>query len=168
MTVFHVLYREDSIPALAPPEAFRAEADDSDHAEEQCTNAYPGCEVLWVVETDDPDEARRKWWNCDSNFPSHLDPTEAEIAGRILDKALANGLSITVHDDQDYIVRSTDRAAIEAEIGASGMSVLTFFDGSRSLGWVCLIHGNGRDLISDYSANDWMDEFIQPIMELYC
>ena len=29
---------------------FNCSADDADHAEEQCVNAYPACTVLWVNE----------------------------------------------------------------------------------------------------------------------
>ena len=29
---------------------FNCLADDADHAEEQCVNSYPDCEVLWVNE----------------------------------------------------------------------------------------------------------------------
>ncbi len=44
-----VLYKEqDSLPA-DPPLVFLCEADDSDHAEEQCQNAYPNCTVVWTV-----------------------------------------------------------------------------------------------------------------------
>ncbi len=52
-----VLYRdEDSLP-LDEPLAFRCQAEDTEHAEEQCENAYPGCDIVWVVTTDDVDAA---------------------------------------------------------------------------------------------------------------
>lgn len=45
---FVVLYRqEDSLPA-DPPLGFQCDAEDGDHAQEQCENAYPGCDVVWV------------------------------------------------------------------------------------------------------------------------
>jgi hypothetical protein len=34
---------------------FECSADDAEHAEEQCTNAYPDCAVLWVNEGHGPD-----------------------------------------------------------------------------------------------------------------
>lgn len=34
-----------------PPIAFSCMAEDSDHAEEQATNAYPGCEIEFVMAT---------------------------------------------------------------------------------------------------------------------
>lgn len=37
---------------------FQCQADDADHAEEQCINAYPGCAVLWVNEGHGPDSQR--------------------------------------------------------------------------------------------------------------
>lgn len=55
MQSYIVLYREFASAWLhfaTPPLGFRCQADDADHAEEQCENAYPGCDVLWVVEGD--------------------------------------------------------------------------------------------------------------------
>lgn len=43
-----VLYREDGMPPLDPPLQFHCQADDYDHAEEQCQNAYPDGYVVWV------------------------------------------------------------------------------------------------------------------------
>lgn len=37
-------------PGCVQWEFFNCSADDPDHAEEQCENAYPGCSVLWVNE----------------------------------------------------------------------------------------------------------------------
>ncbi len=47
---FVVLYREQDQPPLDVPLGFQCWADDADHAEEQCVNAYPDCDVLWVFE----------------------------------------------------------------------------------------------------------------------
>ena len=49
-----VLYRIESV--MSPCEApfgFICHADDADHAEEQCVNAYPDCGVVWIAEGDD-------------------------------------------------------------------------------------------------------------------
>lgn len=54
-----VLYR-DGHP-VNPPECFMAWAEDSDHAEEQCADAYPGCEVLWTFQGD-ANEAFADYW----------------------------------------------------------------------------------------------------------
>ncbi len=43
-----VLYRDKKAPCFTPPEAFACRAEDGDHAEEQCSNAYPDCEILWT------------------------------------------------------------------------------------------------------------------------
>lgn len=49
MQNYVVLYRVESgmLPA-DPPFGFQCDADDVDHAEEQCENAYPGCDIVWV------------------------------------------------------------------------------------------------------------------------
>lgn len=49
MDQYMVLYRIESImDPVSEPFGFECYADDADHAEEQCLNAYPDCEVVWV------------------------------------------------------------------------------------------------------------------------
>jgi hypothetical protein len=44
-----VLYRIESVmTALDAPFGFQCYAEDTDHAEEQCINAYPDADVVWV------------------------------------------------------------------------------------------------------------------------
>jgi len=51
MKQYTVLYRiESSMAPLDAPFGFQCHADDADHAEEQCLNAYPGCDVVWIHE----------------------------------------------------------------------------------------------------------------------
>lgn len=59
---FCVLYRgADWLPTSAPW-AFVCSAEDFDHAEEQCKNAYPRCEIVWVCQTDNFDAARADYY----------------------------------------------------------------------------------------------------------
>ena len=50
MNDFVVLYRLDNLSILDEPLCFICSAENMDHAEEQCENAYPRCEIVWVVE----------------------------------------------------------------------------------------------------------------------
>lgn len=43
-----VLYRGINARLFDPPLAFACRAEDGDHAEEQCMNAYPRCCVVWT------------------------------------------------------------------------------------------------------------------------
>jgi hypothetical protein len=46
---FVILYRmESTMSPLDAPLAFQCQAEDTDHAEEQCENAYPGCAIVWA------------------------------------------------------------------------------------------------------------------------
>ena len=47
MEPFTVIYVEPS-EGLEFWQFFECQADDGDHAQEQCENAYPTCTVLWV------------------------------------------------------------------------------------------------------------------------
>jgi hypothetical protein len=62
MNGFTVLYREMDGTGFETPSAFVCLADNSDHAEEQCLNAYPGCDVLSVEDTDDSNEAFERYF----------------------------------------------------------------------------------------------------------
>lgn len=53
MNTFTVLYRTPDLFADEEPFAFRCEADDVDHAEEQCGDAEPNADIVWVAQTGD-------------------------------------------------------------------------------------------------------------------
>ncbi len=58
MNNYIALYRIESIMTpLEEPFGFSCMADNGDHAEEQCLNAYPDCEVVWVSLTENYQEA---------------------------------------------------------------------------------------------------------------
>jgi hypothetical protein len=62
-----VLYRIESIMSpLDAPFGFQCHAEDSDHAEEQCLNAYGDCDVVWVHQSSEGTgmtEALDEYWN---------------------------------------------------------------------------------------------------------
>ena len=62
MKTFTVLYREHQT-FFEEPFAFVCEADNSDHAEEQCLDAEPDANILWIVETDDVETAKQNYYN---------------------------------------------------------------------------------------------------------
>jgi hypothetical protein len=57
MKDFIVLYRTEYLAALDHPSGFACKAEDVDHAEEQCENAYPDCDIVWVWEGTDYHDA---------------------------------------------------------------------------------------------------------------
>ena len=48
MQNFVVLFRESFMDETKDPLAFQCWGDDIEHAEEQCMNAYPDCEIIWT------------------------------------------------------------------------------------------------------------------------
>ena len=62
MSPYIVLYHAEGQHAFDPPLLFRCQAEDGDHAEEQCADAEQGCEVLWVVQAADPEAAYADYW----------------------------------------------------------------------------------------------------------
>jgi hypothetical protein len=64
LTSWTVLYRDQTLPPLAAPLAFICKAESGVHAEEQCRDAEPGCEVVWTCATGDRDEALKIYWNA--------------------------------------------------------------------------------------------------------
>lgn len=64
-----VLYRREDIMAPAdPPFAFKCMAENTEHAEEQCLNAEPDADIVWVVDTDDVQAAYADYWNTPAGF----------------------------------------------------------------------------------------------------
>jgi hypothetical protein len=45
---------------------FVCQAEDTDHAEEQCLDAYPGADVVWVEEGVDMDKITQRYWDITS------------------------------------------------------------------------------------------------------
>ena len=67
MLNYVVLHREVGAGPLDPPQGFQCWAEDSDHAEEQCENAYPDNEILWVWQGEfgvGVDPAIQDWLNA--------------------------------------------------------------------------------------------------------
>lgn len=58
-----VLYRDDSLEPCEAPFAFVCEAEGTDHAEEQCENAYPGADIVWVYEGACIEDAYAEYWD---------------------------------------------------------------------------------------------------------
>lgn len=66
MGSYIVLFRDHGMSSLEEPLAFPCEAEDGDHAEEQCLNAYPACEVLWVFSGTNSAAAYADYWENDN------------------------------------------------------------------------------------------------------
>jgi hypothetical protein len=48
MQSYIVLYHDDEMNFLDAPLGFQCFADDTEHAEEQCADAYKGCDIVWI------------------------------------------------------------------------------------------------------------------------
>jgi hypothetical protein len=85
---------------------------------------------------------------------------------RAIDALLAHGYRITVHDHPYFVQRSTDRAAILANMEGMGAVEITMdIEGKRgSRAWMRLIYDeNGYDLFQDYSCS--IEHIVKPISE---
>jgi hypothetical protein len=68
MNHYIVLYRIESI--MCPEDApfgFKCYADDGDHAEEQCLNAYPDADVVWVSDRLAMQDALADYWSTEED-----------------------------------------------------------------------------------------------------
>lgn len=98
---------------------------------------------------------------------------ERQVIAALLNAALSRGLVCSVYDGEEWALdRSADRAAIEAVIGATGETLLRFRDGarfpdpnfSRVVGQVYLVHGNGSDVLADWTDSDEMAALLAPAL----
>ena len=63
MKTYIVLCRGDSLEYFEHPFAFICEADDANHAEEQCENAFPSADIVWVYEGEYIEDAYAEYWS---------------------------------------------------------------------------------------------------------
>lgn len=89
-----------------------------------------------------------------------LSPVERAIIGRLLDDTLSAGFVLSVYDGEEYAVKvSSNLDAIKFAVGATGETTLILRDprllddlgNPVRIGFIWLVHGNGHDVISDYS-----------------
>lgn len=62
METYIVLYRPPYLGPIAAPMGFCCDADDPDHAEEQCANAYPDADIVWVWQGGELRDALHDYW----------------------------------------------------------------------------------------------------------
>lgn len=63
MESYIVLFRVESIMRpLDTPFAFQCYAEDTEHAEEQCINAYLEADIVWVYKGDTEQDALDDYW----------------------------------------------------------------------------------------------------------
>lgn len=80
---------------------------------------------------------------------------ERQIVEKLLDDALTAGLSISVHDGEEFPLRnSTNKAAILEAMFSTDADGLHFSREGKPSAWVLLIYGNGPDLISDSTTKN--------------
>jgi hypothetical protein len=82
--------------------------------------------------------------------------TERQILEKLVDDCLFYGCFVSVHSGEDWeIQRSQDRAKILAACQATDADALILYDADGlRVGTVCLIYGNGYDVISDCTDNE--------------
>jgi hypothetical protein len=93
---------------------------------------------------------------------------EKQIVRAIVNRALASGWSVSVHDSEEWTIKkSLSTTEIMKAIMTTDEDVLRFHDADGVVGIVSLVYGNdGWDVVSDHSANDRMEAFMEPISEL--
>lgn len=83
----------------------------------------------------------------------HIRADERGIIITIILRALRQGLKISVWDEEEQALTKTDNFAdIVANVAQTDLTTLRFWDGGTKLGSAMFVHGNGRDVLSDYSA----------------
>ncbi len=98
-----------------------------------------------------------------AKYPEHMDPAEREIIDAAIRDALKAGLYISVSGEGVTDLTPTwHYDLITSHVASCGQTELDFFksatgDGRNMtvrVGWVLFVHGNGYDVIADYTAND--------------
>jgi len=87
---------------------------------------------------------------------------ERQILEKLVDDALFYGCTVAVHDGEAWALhRSLERDTILAATRSTDADTLMFFDADGvRVGVVCLIYGNGYDLISDSTDSPAMQALL--------
>lgn len=106
-----------------------------------------------------------------------LPDDEQEIISAVLNEASKWGLLVSVFDGEEWALKaSPDYSTVQALVGATGETLLRFRDPStvddfsrsddvstaKLVGFVQFIHGNGCDVIADFSDNPEMSMLLAP------
>ena len=85
-------------------------------------------------------------------FIDYLGPVECRVIHRLLDAVTALGGHGCIFDDyaEEWGNRK-DCTKLAQEVGAAQTTTIRFFFPSGNNGVVWLVHGNGEDVISDYT-----------------
>lgn len=94
-----------------------------------------------------------------SAYPEWMDADEKTVCGALLTSILGEGYLVRVYEGEEGEAMTkitTDRMAIEKETAASGITLWRVYEERTEthsyVGTAVLIHGNGVDVISDFSA----------------
>jgi len=70
-----LLFRVRNLDAFAthPPFAINAHAESADMAEKSFLHSHPSCEIVWVYEGDDFNDAYDEYWSALSNADDYTD-----------------------------------------------------------------------------------------------
>jgi hypothetical protein len=102
-----------------------------------------------------------------TQFPNLHCASEAAIIDKVIEWALSSPeRQIALFDgEEESCPRTRDIDAIRKEVAITDHTSAIIYDmGHKHLGSVLFIHGNGEDVLSDYSDNKLMDqmwEFVQ-------
>lgn len=96
-----------------------------------------------------------------------MNPHEQRYINRIVRKALAENVSISVFDGCDWAIKgSTNMDEIMDALGATEEDTLTFVDlkSGERLGFLYLTYGNEEyateEVVCDYSDNDFVNDLL--------
>lgn len=91
---------------------------------------------------------------------------ERAIVDRLIRGGLERGYLVSVSDGEEWALsKSSDYAAITAEVAATDTTILRFTDPAQAdringRGSFLLIHGNDLDVVADYSDNKMTVELL--------
>lgn len=105
-------------------------------------------------------------------FPNHMHPLESRIVDEILHRALTIGFEVRVHDGEEWATSWTrGLEGIRQQVAATDETFLhlrmkdengeiAVENGERLTGAIWLVHGNGGDVVCDYTDKPFINALI--------
>lgn len=93
---------------------------------------------------------------------------ETKIIRAIATKVVENNYTISVFDGEEYPVKKSGN--VEDIMSAVGATDETTFrirnEGGETIGFIYFVHGNGEDVVSDWSDAPEIESIVRPIVGL--
>lgn len=101
------------------------------------------------------------------SFQKYTSPTERRITRKLIEAIFAEpGRCVQVDNGaEERTGLILNASGVYEHLAATGSDHIIIFEGGERVGVVWLVWGNGEDLITDYSDNEFTRSIVEPLLD---